>query len=870
MVETIHDIDILIKWINDTRRPIWWKHCIRLLLDHANLTSIDQEQLYQIAKAEAGFSISGIDLNDFKAPIKAIGYGEEYDVVTLSCLRDAKNIALLDPKQCLSFSEKGITVIYGDNGAGKSSYCRVLKNCCLTRGQKPEVLGNLLKPSPIPPAITIRYKLGGEEKEISWNADAKTDDIKAIRVFDSAAALHYVSDNDIISYKLPAIQLLETLAQECKRIEELVNTEINDHSTAYSMPQPPEGTDAHRFLVSLNHDCTKEQLEKFKLSEHELESIKNLPGEIAKLKANSAAELKNKLQQQNARLSSLYSFIVRNSTSVSSTVISEFIAKRKEYCLQSKAVKLAREEAFKEMPLKNMESNAWRTLWNAAIEFCKNENQVFPPQEGELCPLCLQAISVHAFSRMKKIQTYIVDTVERDLSTIKTELELMQKKYREISFDFTPYSATIQELGDIFPLESTKNITAAFFNISEAIGKRRNFLLTPLDEEPDQSELPSIDESWQNRLQKQIEETQQHIASLADDASRIELLQKLQQNLNELLGKQQISDRIDLISNEIKRQKRLVFLSRLKSSTNLKTITKLCTEINNKSIFDRLKNFFQEELSYMGFSYYSVSLSSFGRKSEVYWGLRLENNEGPNRIASEGEHKCIALACILAELKADERQSGIIFDDPVTSLDHKWRERIAQRLIEEGEKRQIIIFTHDLAFLILLQEQADKLKSDKVKYVSLTRTKYNTGIVLDQQPWDGMRLKERIKSLNEKLVVLEKIESTKTEDEYQQQARYFYSHLRETWERLVEERLLNGAITRFSRGISTLPLRKLVDGITQNDYDTIERNMTLCSNYFTGHDNASGLQVSIPTCSRIKKDLEELIKYEGELRKRRN
>lgn len=137
--------------------------------------------------------------------------------------------------------------------------------------------------------------------------------------------------------------------------------------------------------------------------------------------------------------------------------------------------------------------------------------------------------------------------------------------------DFTPYSATIQELEDIFPLESTKNITAVFFNISEAISKRRNFLLTPLDEELDQSELPSIDESWQNRLQKQIEENQQRITSLSDDASRIELLQTLQQNLNELLGKQQISDRIDLIGNEIKRQKKISISFAFKVINKLKS-----------------------------------------------------------------------------------------------------------------------------------------------------------------------------------------------------------------------------------------------------------------------------------------------------------
>ena len=35
-----------------------------------------------------------------------------------------------------------------------------------------------------------------------------------------------------------------------------------------------------------------------------------------------------------------------------------------------------------------------------------------------------------------------------------------------------------------------------------------------------------------------------------------------------------------------------------------------------------------------------------------------------------------------------ENFSGIVFDDPVSSLDHEWRDKVACRLVEEAEKRQ--------------------------------------------------------------------------------------------------------------------------------------------------------------------------------------
>ena len=43
-------------------------------------------------------------------------------------------------------------------------------------------------------------------------------------------------------------------------------------------------------------------------------------------------------------------------------------------------------------------------------------------------------------------------------------------------------------------------------------------------------------------------------------------------------------------------------------------------------------------------------------------------------VVSEGEHQCIALAGFLSELATEDCQSAIVFDDPVTSLAHNWRD----------------------------------------------------------------------------------------------------------------------------------------------------------------------------------------------------
>jgi hypothetical protein len=52
---------------------------------------------------------------------------------------------------------------------------------------------------------------------------------------------------------------------------------------------------------------------------------------------------------------------------------------------------------------------------------------------------------------------------------------------------------------------------------------------------------------------------------------------------------------------------------------------------------------------------------------------------------------------------------GIVFDDPVSSMDHLRKDLIARRLVEEATKRQVIIFTHDIIFSHYLATEAEKL-----------------------------------------------------------------------------------------------------------------------------------------------------------------
>ena len=79
----------------------------------------------------------------------------------------------------------------------------------------------------------------------------------------------------------------------------------------------------------------------------------------------------------------------------------------------------------------------------------------------------------------------------------------------------------------------------------------------------------------------------------------------------------------------------------------------------------------------------------------------------PSRVLSEGEQSAAALADFLTEIELNGACAGVVFDDPVTSMDHVRKESIAQRLVDEASRRQVIVFTHDILFTNYLATAAE-------------------------------------------------------------------------------------------------------------------------------------------------------------------
>jgi ABC-type cobalamin/Fe3+-siderophores transport system ATPase subunit len=301
------------------------------------------------------------------------------------------------------------------------------------------------------------------------------------------------------------------------------------------------------------------------------------------------------------------------------------------------------------------------------------------------------------------------------------------------------------------------------------------------------------------------------------------------------------------------------------SAVKTNAISLKASELAEKVVSKELAEALNREFKALGVGTLRVSLQSRSDRGKALHKLKLElpQSRSPGDILSEGEQRAVAIGAFLAEVGLSGGQGGIVFDDPVSSLDHRRRERVAKRLAVEAAQRQVIIFTHDIYFLCLLAEEA-KLAGVPIATQSLTRRAEGFGVADPDLPFEGKTANKRIGALRAQHQSITKLHKDGEEQEYRKQTVDAYFRLRMTWERAVEEVLLREVILRFRKGIETQRLAGVV--VEDDDYAQVHAGMTKCSNY--AHDKALQGGIAVPEPGELLADIIALDTWRDSIEKR--
>ena len=625
--------------------------------------------------------------------------------------------------------------------------------------------------------------------------------------------------------------------------------------TVNVLPKMNLNTTPSKLVLSASLDPN--QVDLLCATQEELVELSALRTEVFELENNTSEKLREKYKNRRLRLLPLQVFL----TCLMSELGSEQIKKNKELydikIQKKRAADLLSKTTFSELPISEIGSEQWITMWKSIKKFveCLSHNNIFPPIEGNHCPTCLQVIDNTTAERLLSFDEYLQNELQKEANTALENWNASVIKIKKLSFSTAPYEAILSEIKG-----KDEHLGLLFYELIDQLNERAKKILK---DEPifdfDDLNLESL-----TRLNNHIQKLEELEKTVLDDAKKTQAISLKKQKILEIEDRAKILSVKDLIKEEIKKAQKIDLFSKVKRSTSTTAITLLSNEITNSGSIGKLQEFFHLELGKLGFNHFNVTTLTKGIKGSQSFSLELSGkNASILDIASEGEQKCISLAGFFAELTADNRNSAIIFDDPVNSLDHIWRLKFSKRIAEEANKRQVIVLTHDLPFLKMLQET-----STNIEIKAITRDNKVTGIPLDSPPWDALKTADRIGKLKVKVVEAKKV-SKKSTEEYQSYASIIYGQKRETWERLIEEWLIKNVVERFSREIKTQNTRYLTD-ITEIDVQRISAAMSKCSTYMNGHDMAEAISGAFPDIDELENDLDELENYFKELKKRRN
>lgn len=860
-------LEELLAWSND--RPAWQRDALRRLVLTGELSDADIADLTEICKSTHGLAEqqTATPLTKEHVPEARAGTSP----VSLESIFHHRGVNALAEDQTLRFGPN-LTVVYGDNAAGKTGYIRILKSACRARGQE-TILGNVVSGgTPLSPVVSIRYKVGAEAKPREWAGTGEDEFISRVSVFDSQSAAVYLTEKTDVAFRPFGLDLFDKLVRACRAVRARLESEqqaLASNALASVQAQIPAGTAVARLLASISSLTKPEAVQALaQLSAEEETRLAQVEKSLLDLQANDPEKLVRELALRAGRIRVLGRHLRDVETALSTAAVEAVFATRAEGRRKSEEARRLREATFPNGMLAGTGSEAWTALWEAARRFSSDDaypGQVFPVvEEGARCVLCQQDLDPSASLRLRQFETFVASTTERELRQVREAFARSRKALAELR---TRNEAVVDTLKEVrLEQESTAEVVSAALDVNE---ERRRVVALALSEDDDPPfDCPQLVSTAQevDALANQIDERVRTLRTSASADTRKRLAAELQ----ELRARKLLAPHEATVLNEIESRKKVAAYGLCINDTTTNAITQKSTAVTKAAVSQKLKERFRDELTNLRFSHVEVELKEAGGAEGVlYHKLVLTRAPGVElpRVVSEGEQRCLSIAAFFAELATADDPSGIVFDDPVSSLDYKWREGVALRLVREARARQVVVFTHDVVFLLLLRQFAEEEGVGQLDQ-HVRQLSKGAGVCKEELPWVAMRVGKKIGYLKNEWQRVDKLFRDGHQAAYEKDAKYLYGLLREAWERALEEVLLEGIVERFRPGVETKQIGKIAD-ITADDCRAVDAAMTKCSRWLPGHDQAAAARAPVPEPAELQADLKALEDWVGAIRARR-
>lgn len=843
-------VEIVKTWFD--KADAWQKDTFINLWKGADFDSI-KDRAFKLALKEYNIESSSYSADTiFPKDIDSIS--KNVSNIVLNEISDVKGVCALAPTKSLKFG-KGLNIVYGENGCGKSSYVKILK-----KAEDPKnpinIFGNIYADEKVKPSANLTFEYDGNINVETWTLSSKKS--HHIRIYDTQIAKRFVENKNEVIYEPKLLSVFS----EITRIIEIVNEKLSKQLSDYEilLLEPPEIISKCKKILEYDQLETNDELELFKkgilFSEAEdkkLDVIKET------LSYNDPKGTKQTLLARKTFLCSICEELEKYSVDLDNSIVDKYKSSRRnqidtkyEY---DEFIKMSRDISI----FKGLGSKEWNSLWQSSKKYMEYlaqiDNESFDRTQN-YCVLCQQKLSNEGKEHISSLNEFyesklknkfdIADNNFKDLvQSISTLLDCLNvSKFRQRLIS----NAITDEL-----LDGISDFVSKFYN-------RAKWLYDYYDDET-KTEIPqNIDvskiKSYFNAIISDIDDKIVTIDELLND------YESQLKSYHDLLANKWLSENSLNFDIKIKIFDLKVLLS--KTKTNM--VTSLKKNLSQIMITEAYIKKFSDELNKISPNHkINVQLSPSASKGKIYHKVSLIGaieKRKTEEILSEGEYRAVSIAAFLADLSSWNMNQAFVFDDPINSLDQNFEENIAERLIQLSCERQVIIFTHRLAFAEMLNRIANEnnkqLKQSGQNIVDVNYIKLSRNPLGDpdyQNDFSTFRLDKQLNNLDAPIKKAKELEEKGDHETADLLSKGLCSKFRDIVEKSIETTLLNNIVSRYSRNVSTQKIRYL-KAINASDIDFLDSMMTKYSAF--DHSQSTEKPVSLPSFNEFENDVNEL------------
>ncbi|MDO4039280.1 AAA family ATPase [Clavibacter michiganensis] len=829
---------LLSTWANDNDE--WVVAIARLVLSTGRaLLDTDIDDVYALFRQEN--ALDGRTLPKELPLAVAASPAESDEVLRITSLSEITGVNALVSDAVITPHE-GLTILYGENGTGKTGYSRLFKALAASRTAD-QILGDVSHATASAQGALIAYNLGDTEHSFRWSGETGgVTPFTRMSIFDSPSVNAHV-DADLEYVYVPAsLALFNHVNAGIQAVEARISADLAALATDASalLSRIPRGATAYPLVEMLGAATDLDTLRALADTSDDVdERIAGLQKAVAALEAGT---LPATIRAQQ-RVSRVLVQAISVATGLEAFDVDAYNSTRTTMAALEIDYAVVRTELFEADDLPAAPDDTWKTFIEVGESYRQHLVTAGAHDENR-CLYCHQPLRERAQELVAKYADYLADKIGADIA--ESRKLLAEAATTVASIEAPEVTAWVIELADQTERPEFYAHVASIASALDAI-KASTSSGTAVDHE-----LTAQIAAAHAVLTVRLAEVDGEVKVLeSEDADRAETLQTKRRELVELTAAAEIGRSWATIDTQVKNAKeaaRLTVLARPALALR-RAVTALSKIASDALMNQSFATYFAEECAALRAPLLKVEY--IGRDGNAKRRKVLVKKHRPSKVLSEGEQKVLALADFLAEARLSGISAPVIFDDPVSSLDHRRINEVAARIANLAQSAQVLVFTHDLAFTMTLLHLMEASK--RCAYFQIDDEKGKGRVTRSSHPrWDTM--KGLAKNIDETIA------AARAQDGQARAAlvRTGYGWLRSWCEVFTEMELLQGVTRRHQPAVHMTQLGKIKSGALTAAIDPVVRVFEEACRYIDSHSQPLTTLNVTPTLSGLEAHWAEL------------